>query len=139
MSSINNFKGHIVGDGKVVYSEKLTENIFFIVSLKYEPKFSNGYCNESSALTCEAFISNGSKHQYGNGTISFEDSKYVEEIELTAMFKELNCLYTKAGYKCEEKPHTIENFEYNGVKMKRRTVKWTVIVPKEELLKFCLL
>lgn len=57
MSAINNLKGHIIKDGKVVYLEQIENSLHFAVVLMYESfydgKNTANYQN-SSQLMCEA-------------------------------------------------------------------------------------
>lgn len=73
MSAINNLKGTVVKDGKIVYSEKLKDKLFFLVIMMYEPIYegSNGkYWQHSSQIHVQSVISTGERVEYKNGVIS---------------------------------------------------------------------
>lgn len=145
MSSINNLQGTIIKDGKVVYSEKLQDELYFAVILMYEPFYAGKNTagnQESSKLMCQAVITNGKKHTWSNGITSLEEAMVVEIIEGDNVFAALkNELKTKDGFRVWQKDYGYLEREYiiqeKKIKLKMRKVKWLVEVPKINLLEYC--
>lgn len=145
MSAINNLKGHIVKDGKVVYSEQIENGLHFAVVLMYEPfydgKNSSNHQN-SSQLMCEAIMTTGNKHTWGNGVMSLDEASVIEKIEATEKWKPLRDeLKTKDGFRVWQKDYQYNEYEEQKdgkkVKVKTRRVSWLVEVPKLDLLRYC--
>lgn len=144
MSAINNLKGHIVKDGKVVYYELIESGLHFAVVLMYEPfydgKNSNNHQN-SSQLICEAIMTTGNKHTWGNGVMSLDEASVFEKIEATEKWKPLRELKTKDGFRVWQKDYQYNEYEEEKdgkkVKVKTRRVSWLVEVPKLDLLRYC--
>lgn len=138
MSAINNMKGHIIKDGKIIYQEQIESGLYLIVILMYEP-FHAAHRN-SSQLICEAFISNGNKHVWGNGVISMEDAIIIEESD-NGKFSQLREVKTKEGHKVWQQDYQYDEFERekDGKKVivKTRKLQWLVEIPKLALLKYC--
>lgn len=133
MTAINNLKGHIIKDGKVVYSEQLENNLHFAVVLMYEP-FYDGKNNDnhqnSSQLICQAVITTGKKHTWGNGVTSIEEAVERQRQDNNGKWPTLQKdLKTKDGHRVWQK-----DYQYHE---KTRMVIWLVEVPKLDLLKYC--
>lgn len=125
MSAINNLKGHIVKDGKVVYSEEIENGLIFAVVIMYEPYSKSS----SSQLICEAIMTNGNKHTWSNGVISLDDA-FVVEKSIDGKFTELRKeLKSRDGFRIWQS----EEFN-NG---DTRKLSWKIEVPKNDLLKYC--
>ena len=145
MAAINNLKGHIVKDGKVIYSEQLENGLHFVVILMYEPFYEGKNANNyqmSSRLICEALITTGNKHTYSNGTISLEEASTLEKIKENEKWKSLcTDLSTKDGFRVYQKDYQYNDYEKEEegkkIKLKTRRVTWLVEVPKLELLRIC--
>lgn len=142
MSAINNLKGHIVKDGKIVYSEQIENNLHFAVVLKYEPFYDSNHHQNSSKLCCEAVITNGNKHTYGNGVISLDEASEIQTVKGTEKFNPLREeLKTQDGFRVWQKDYQYheDEQEIDGKKMKIKTRKliWLVEVPKIDLLRYC--
>lgn len=145
MSAINNLKGHIVKDGKVVYSEQIENGLHFAVVLMYEPFYegkNTSHHQNSSQLMCEALITTGNKHTFGNGVGSLEEACVVEKADDAGRFKSLReDIKTKDGFRVWQKDYAYnEHEEEKGggkTKVKTRSVIWLVEVPKLELLRYC--
>lgn len=145
MSAINNLKGHIIKDGKVVYSEQIENGLHFAVVLMYEP-FYNGKNTanhqNSSQLMCEAVMTTGNKHTWGNGVMSLDNASVIEKIEVNEKWKPLREeLKTKDGFKVWQKDYQYNEYEEEKdgkkVKVKTRRIIWLVEVPKLDLLRYC--
>lgn len=141
MTAINNLKGHIVRDGKVVYSEDLEPGLIFAVVEQYEPFYEKGNYSDSSKLWLEATITTGERHTYSNGVVSLVEADTKEVVEESSAFRDpLRKLKTKDGYRVWEsvygERHYVEVKNGEEVPMKSRVVKWCVEVPKEKLSKF---
>lgn len=136
MTAINNLAGHIVHDGIVVYDELLEPNLHFVVVEKYEPKYEKGNYSNSSALWLATTISTGEKHTFSNGVISLIDAGENETIKEKDDFRPLRKLKTSHGFPVWESVYGEKHYEHDGVKLKVRTVKWIVEVPKKELASF---
>lgn len=142
MSAINNLKGHIVKDGKVVYSEQIENGLHFSVVLMYKPFYDGKNHQNSSELMCEAIMTTGNKHTWGNGVISLDEASIIEKADDNGKFKQLREeLKTKDGFRVWQKDysHSEHEEEKDGkkVKVKTRRVGWLVEVPKLDLLRFC--
>jgi len=132
MTALNNLKGHIVRDGKVVYSEELEPKLQFAVIEMYEPFYEKGNYSSSSKLWLEACITTGEKHTWSNGVQSLDETQEQEIVLLTENFRELRHLKTSQGFRVWESVMA----EGKTEKTKYRTIKWCVEVPKEALSKF---
>lgn len=145
MSAINNLKGHIVKDGKVVYSEQIENGLHFAVVLMYEPFYdgkNTANHQNSSQLMCVATMTTGNKHTWGNGVMSLDEASVFEEVEATEKFKPLREeLKTKDGFRVCQKDYQYNEYEKEKegkkVKVKTRRVIWLVEVPKLDLLRYC--
>jgi len=150
MAAINNLKGTPVKDGKVVYSEQLETSLHFAVILMYEPFYEGKNIanhQHSTQLYCEALITTGSKHTWGNGINSLDEADWFEKVKSTDQFKPLREeLKTIDGFKVwqiaykfdeHEEKEKDENGKEIKVKYKTRRVKWLVEVPKMSMLKLC--
>ena len=145
MSAINNLKGHIVKDGKVVYSEQIENGLHFAVVLMYEPSYdgkNTANHQNSSQLICEATMTTGNKHTCGNGVMSFDEASVIEKIEVTEKWKPLREeLKTKDGFRVWQKDYQYNEYEEKRdgkkVKVKTRRLSWLVEVPKLDLLRYC--
>lgn len=133
MSAINNLKGHLVKDGKVVYSEQLEPGLHFMVILMYEPFYegkNTANHRNSSQLICEAVMSTGVKQAWGNGVISIEEAATMQQADEKGKFPPLREeLRTKDGFRVWQ-----QDYQYSE---KSRKVAWLVEVPKNELLRLC--
>ncbi len=146
MSTINCLKGHIIKDGKIVYSEQIDKGLHFAVVLMYEPfydgKNKTNHQN-SSQLICESIITTGNKHTYGNGVIGLDEAIIIEQSDDNGKFKPLReDLKTISGHRVWQQDYCYNEYEEekNGkkFKVKTRQVIWLVEVPKNELLKYCI-
>lgn len=142
MSAINNLKGTVVKDGKVVYSEQIENGLYFAVILMYEP-FSDGKNTlNSSQLMCEAVMTTGNKHTWGNGVMSLDKASIIEKADDNGFFKPLRDeLKTKDGFRvwqrdCQHNEYE-EEIDGKKVKVKIRRITWLVEVPKLDLLRYC--
>lgn len=142
---MNNLKGHIVKDGKVVYSEPLENGLHFAVILMYEPFYdgkNSANHQNSSQLICESMITTGAKHNWSNGVVSLEAASEIERIYDNQNWKPLRQdIKTKDGFRVWQKDHQYNEYdeEKNGkkIKVKQRCLIWLVEVPKLDLLKYC--
>jgi hypothetical protein len=98
MAAINNIKGLVIKDGKVVYSEKLENGLYFCVILMYNLSDIRNNLVRSSELDCTCIISNGEKINYSNGVIGLNQALEIEHI-VNGEFKDLGVIYTKDKYK----------------------------------------
>lgn len=140
MSAINNLKGHIVKDGKVIYYEKLQNDLNFCVILKYEPFYdgkNSNYHQNSSQLTVETLISTGERQTYSNGVSGITEAKFIETADEKGKFEPLQELTTKDGFRVWAQEYNFGEITIEGKTRKTRVVIWLVEVPKLELLKFC--
>jgi hypothetical protein len=145
MSEINNLKGHIIKDGKVVYSEQIENGLHFAIVLMYEPFYSGKNTanhQNSSQLMCEATMTNGNKHTWGNGVMSLDEASMTEIADDNGKFKPLRDeLKTKDGFRVWQKDYSYNEYEEERegkkVKVKTRRVSWLVEVPKQNLLRYC--
>jgi len=145
MSAINNLKGHIIKDGKVVYSEQIENGLHFSVVLMYEPFYDGKNAanhQNSSQLMCEATMTTGNKHTWGNGVMSLDEASIIEKADDNGKFKLLREeLKTKDGFKVWQKDYQYNEYEEEKdgkkVKVKTRRVSWLVEVPKLDLLRYC--
>ncbi len=145
MSVINNLKGRIVKDAKVVYLEQIENGLYFAVVLMYEPFYDGKNASNhqnSSQLMCEAIMTTGNKHTWGNGVISFDEASIIEKSDYNGKFKPLREeLKTKDGFRVWQKDYSYNEFEeeISGKKVKIRTrrISWLVEVPKIDLLRYC--
>jgi len=168
MAAINNLKGTPVKDGKVVYSEQLETSLHFAVILMYEPFYegkNTANHQHSTQLYCEAVITTGSKHTWGNGIHSLDEADWFEKVRDNEKFKPLKSdLKTKDGFRVWQVEYSFGDFEITKeqfeksknsnydflseidkndlqkqgkIKFKTRRVKWLVEVPKMSMLKFC--
>jgi len=145
MSAINNLKGHIIKDGKVVYSEQVDTGLHFAVVLMYEPFY--GGSNQanhqnSSQLTCDAIMTTGNKHTWGNGVMSLDDARVIQKADNNGNFEPLKKeLKTIDGFRVWQKDYAYNELEYEEkgkkIKVKTRSVIWLVEVPKMDLLRYC--
>jgi hypothetical protein len=119
-----NLKGHIVKDGKVVYSEQLKQNLHFVVIAMYEPKYQREHYQSSSQMLIQAVITNGNKTKWSNGVDSFQLAQETQE----KPFKPIETITTKQGFKAWQ-----QDYNYRGV---YRDVVWIIEVPKHELLAY---
>lgn len=134
MSAINNLKGHLVKDGKVIYSEQIESGLWFNVVLMYEPFYSNDKTCSSSKILCEAVMSTGNKHTWGNGVTSLDDAAIIEYADENGKFKPLReSLKTKDGYRIWQKD--VQQSDHQELKSRR--VIWLVDVPKIDLIRYC--
>jgi len=137
MSAINNLKGHIVKDGKVVYSEELEPHIIFAVIQLYEPKYEKHNYSNCSRLLLKTIITTGEKYIFSNGVESLIDAERIEEINEDENFETLREIKTLQGFKVWESSFGENNYlNTKKIKKKSRKVKWIVEVPKNELVKF---
>lgn len=125
MTALNNLKGHIVKDGKVIYEEVLDNGLLFIIIEIYEPSYTKENYANSSNLWLEAVITDGNKHTWSNGIISLNDIEEQESRDGNGNFRTLNQLKTKDGFKVWEHEHAITSIS--------RRIKWIIEVPKEFL------
>lgn len=102
MSAINNLKGKITKDYEIVHNELLSNGLNFIIVCMYY----------KTTFLIDCFITNGDKHTYSNGVISFADA-YAKT--------ESKGVITKDGFEC----YTVNVFG---------THKWTSNVTKEYLI-----
>lgn len=150
MAAINNLKGTPVKDGKVIYSEQLETSLHFAVILMYEPFYegkNTANHQHSTQLFCEAVMTTGAKHTWGNSIVSLEEADWFEKVKATEQFKPLREeLKTNDGFKVwqvayyfgeHEEKEKDEKGNDVKVKYKTRRVKWLVEVPKIAMLKFC--
>lgn len=143
MAALNNLKGHIVKEGKIVYSEKLEDDLYFTVIMKYEPFFDEIHHKNSSQLVCEACVTTGNIKSYSNGVKALEPATVVEKIRVDEKFKQLRKEFkTKDGFRVWQKDYMYDDYEEElesgeKIKVKARKVIWIVEVPKLSLLKFC--
>jgi len=137
MSAINNLKGHIVKDSKVLHYERLENNLYFAVVLMYEPIYDGGGFKNSSNLSCLAIMTTGNKTNYGNGVVALDDAVYIEN-EINGCFSDLRQTTTKDGYVVSQKAYNYTEINIDDKKIRRRMVKWVVEVPKNDLIKYCL-
>jgi hypothetical protein len=144
MSAINSLKGCIIKDGKVVYSEQIEDSLYFAIILMYSPfydgKNSNNHQN-SSQLMCEAVITTGNKHTWGNGAVSLNTASEIEKADENGKFKPLRELETTEGFRVWQKDYQYKEYEVEKdnkkIKIKTRRVIWLVEVPKINLLQYC--
>ena len=136
MTAINNLAGHVVSNGKVVYSEQLRPHLHFVVVKMYEPKYEKEHLGSSSKLCIEASITTGEEHTYSNGVRSLFDAKYKEKVEESEAFKDLEQIATSQGFRVWQHGYSYQVFQESGKRMKSRTVTWLVEVPENELMKF---
>lgn len=128
MTAINNLRGYIVKDGRVIYSEKVEDAVIFVVIEKYLPFIDEKNFVTSSVVWLEAAVTTGEEHRWTNGVLSLKENMRQE----IAPFPELRTLVSKDGYRLWEHAHS--HYPLNGTPSRR--VMWLVEVPKEELIKF---
>jgi len=135
-------KGHIAKDGGDVYTERLDNGLLFIITCTYAPYYagSNSANHQSSSqLICEAIITNGIRHTWGNGIISHIAAVETEIADEKGNFKPLAPeLKTKEGFRVWQKDYQYSSYEEKGKTIKTRNLIWLVEVPKKELLNFCI-
>jgi len=145
MSGVNNLKGSIVKDGKVIYSEKLENGFHFAIVLMYEPFYkgkNQANHQNSSQLYCEATITNGKRTEWSNGVVSIGDAEVCEVTLKSNKFEDISKdIKTKDGFRVWQKDYNYSEFVINvkgkPVKMKFRRLKWLVEVPKNDMFKYC--
>lgn len=140
MSAVNNMRGHLVKDGRVVYLEKIEHNLFFVVVVMYESMYEKNMYN-SSCLMIEAMMVTGEKTTFGNGVVSYEIASISERIYPTEKWQQMRPeLKSKDGFIIKQKDYNYNEWdELNGdkkVNVKQRSVSWFIDVPKEDLIKF---
>lgn len=103
MAAINNLRGKITKDYDILYEEKLSDKLYFVVVQMYK----------DSCLFIDCIITNGNKIQWSNGVISYEDSSIEIETQ------------TKDGYRV----YTVNKHGTNRVLVdvpKEDMLKWLV-------------
>jgi hypothetical protein len=142
MAVINNIKGLVIKDGKVVYSEKLENGLYFCVILMYNLSDIRNNLVRSSELDCTCIISNGEKINYSNGVIGLNQALEIEHI-VNGEFKDLGVIYTKDKYKVYQVDYDYRDKEHrqvlkNSNSVEYRSVGWIVEIPKKDLLNICI-
>ncbi len=139
MTSINNLKGSFVKDGKVVYSEKLEKNLYFVILVMYEPFYQGkniAHHQNSSQLFCQALITTNNKHNWGNGIVSLDEAEFFEKVEINQEFKPLKeNIKNINNFKIWQVAYNFKEYEdvNTKIKYKTRNVKWLIEVPKTEM------
>lgn len=128
MTSINNLRGRIISDGKVVYSEELKKGIVLAIIQKFD--------SNESILTIEATITSGLKHTWGNGVVSLIEAQEIEQVQVDQNFRDLTTLTTIHGFKVKEYEYNKIEFNRGDTKIKERNIRWLIEIPKEDLIKF---
>lgn len=141
MASTNNLKGHIVKDGRVIYSEQIKDRLYLKVILKYEP-FYDGKNKmnhqNSSQIMIETVVTDGSTHNWSNGVHSFIEKIDYEEVKKGKIFRELTSFKTKSGITIKEIAYRFgEKEDEKGVKYNTRYVVTIAIIEKSDLIKMC--
>ena len=135
MGAVNNLEGDIVKYGKLVYSEKLSNGLYFMVVLMYKPHYEgkNHWRCDSSEIKIECSITTGEKETWSNGVISYCDAFKIELINHDEKFKDVESpVLTKDGFVVKQ---VIFNEEYIGNNFKKsRHLKYFVHVPLKNLM-----
>ena len=141
MAAINNLRGHLVKDGRVVYSEKIKDGLYVKVILKYEPFYDgkNKMNHQNgSQIMIETVITDGSTHNWGNGVHSFNEKIDYEEVKKGESFRKLKSFDTESGITIKESAYRFgEKEDKDGVKYSTRYVITTAVIKKSDLLKMC--
>jgi len=137
MATKNNLKGSLVKDFKVVYSEKLKNNLYVKVIMKYMPFYdgknrSNYQC--SSQIEIESVVTSGGTYEYSNGTHAIEPKETIERIGKDESFRKLESFVADSGIKIRETAYAYSS----GDDYKSRRVIWLAEINKDDLLKMCL-
>ena len=140
MTAINNLKGHIINDGKVIYDEVLSNGLHFSIIFMYEDKYMGKNIlnhQNSSNILIESSINTGKIHTYSNGIKALIDDCRVEKSYKNKPFKDLEKIKTKDGflaYQVELRKHTYDNIINDDSPIESRTVEWIIEVPKKYLI-----
>lgn len=134
MTAINNFRGTIVREGRVIYSEEIEPNLSFCIIQMYRPFSDKEGTPHSSGIYIEACITTGEVYNWSNGVKSLEPAEEWEKKIKKEDFRSLHDSKTKDGFKmCEVVSR--EYFDKEDQTYNRR-ITWIVEVPKEALIKF---
>lgn len=128
MTALNNLKGKIVKDGKIIYDELLNNGLHFLIILMYDKGYAGENFADSSCMLISTTISNGTFHTWTNGVVSANDVSTQEE--KNGDWRELKKETTKDGLIAKEVVY--RQFIHQGKEF--RTVKWVIEVPKAYLI-----
>ncbi len=135
----------MIKDYQVKHKEKLSNGLWFYIILRYNLGYnSKEFYRSSSEIYIDAIITDGNINTYGNNVLSYREIEKYEDVLKSESFLPLSAeLTTKDGFRVWQEEYakseyTLEFDDKKSEKRKRRTTKWLVEVPKEDLLKFCI-